>query len=221
MCGAVVLLQTDRPGVGILLLEIQDIFDISAPETVNGLVVVTHHAEILPPPCQERGQQILHMVGVLVLVHQHIAEFVLIVGQHLRLLPQKRHRMVDDVVEVKRVGRPELLCVPGVDLGDAGHLPVHLVVVLGRKLLRALIFVLGAADDSEDALGLKGLFVQVQFLQNVLNDPLGIIGVVDGKILVEADAVDIPPQDTDASGVEGGGPDVVGHRPQPGRQAVL
>ena len=124
--------------------------------------------------------------------------------------------MVDDVVKVQRVGRPELFGVGGVDLCDAAHLPVVLVGVLGGKLLRALVLVLGVADDGEDAAGLEGLLVQVQLLEDVPDDPLGVVGVIDRKVLVEADAVDVPPEDTHAGRVERGGPDVP---PPPGQPA--
>ena len=38
---------------------------------------------------------------------------------------------------------------------------------------------------------------------------LGIIRIVDGKVLVKADAVDVPAQDAHAGGVEGRGEDLV------------
>ena len=89
------------------------------------------------------------------------------------------------------------------------------------KVLRALVLVLCVTDNSQDALGLEGLFVQVLLLHDVLDDPFGVIGIINGEVLVEADAVNVPPQDTDAGRVEGGGPDVVGHGPQTSRQTVL
>ena len=64
----------------------QDILNISPPELVNGLVVIAHHTEVFPPPGQKAGQQILEMVGILILIHQHIAELILVIGQHFRLL---------------------------------------------------------------------------------------------------------------------------------------
>ena len=161
------------------------------------------------------------MVGVLILVHQYIAEFLLVVFPHFSLLLQKGDSVVDDIVKIKGISRPELLRVLGVDLGNAGHLPVHLIIVLCRKLFGTLVLILGAADNAEDTLGLEGLFIQIQLFQNVLDDPLGVIGVVDGKILVKADAVNVPPQDADTGGVEGRGPDIVGHGSQTGRQAFL
>ena len=64
---AVILLQADEAGIGELLLKIQDIFDRRAAEAVNALVIVADHANILPPPRQKRGQEILQVVRILVL----------------------------------------------------------------------------------------------------------------------------------------------------------
>ena len=219
--GAVVLLQADGPGLGVLLLEVQDVLDVGPPEPVDGLVVVTHHAEVLVPPRQEAGQQILQVVGVLIFVHQHVAELVLVVVQHLRLPLEQRHRVVDDVVKVQCVGGAELLLIGFVDFGVVLHPPV-----VGRlrplgEVLDGLVLVLGVADGRQDAPGRIRLFVQVLLLQHVLDDPLGVVGVVDGEVLVKAQPVDVPPQDPHAGGVEGGGPDVVGVRPQPGGQPVF
>ena len=52
----VVLLQTDDPGPGVLLLKRQDILNGSAAETVDTLVIVTHHADIAPLPGQQCRQ---------------------------------------------------------------------------------------------------------------------------------------------------------------------
>ena len=219
--GAVVLLQPDEPGLGILLLKAQDVLNVGPPEAVDALVVVAHHAEVLPPPGEKGREQILQMVGVLVLVHQHVAELPLVVLQHLRAGAQQRHRVEDEVVEVQGVGRPELGLIPGVDLGDAGVLPVPLPVLAPGEVLRRLIAVLGPADDAQHLPGSKGLLVQVQLPDAVPHHPLGVVRIVDGEVLLEAQVLDVPPQDPHTGGVEGGGPDLVGGGPQPGRQPLL
>ena len=113
------------------------------------------------------------------------------------------------------------MLIGGVDLGDPGIFPIVCGFRLFPEYLRPLILVLGVADGGQDAPGREGLLLQVQLLQNVLDDPLGVVGVVDGEVLVESQPVDVPPQDAHTGGVEGGGPDVVGLRPQPGGQPVL
>ena len=218
---AVVLLQPDEPGPGILLLKAQDVLNVGPPEAVDALVVVAHHAEVLPPPGQQRRQEVLQVIGILVLVHQHVAELPLVVFQHLRAAAQQRHRVEDKVVEVQGVGGAELGLIPGVDLGDAGELPVLLRVLIPGELLRRFAAVLGPADDAQYLPGSEGLLIQVQLPDAVPDHPLGIVRIVNGEVLLKAQMLDVPPQDANAGGVESGGPDLVGGRPQPGSQALL
>ena len=122
--GAVVLLQQDRDGVGEVLLELDDVADAGAAEGVDGLVGIAHHAQLARRHARRRGrhqladQLVLGVVGVLVLVDEHVAEPAPVVlgdgGQPL----QQRHRLHDQVVEVERVGRAQAGLVDGVDLGD-------------------------------------------------------------------------------------------------------
>ena len=219
--GAVVLFQPNDPGVLVLLFKIQDILNVGPPETVDGLVIVTHHAEVPVSPGQQAGEEILQVVGVLILVHQHIPELFLVVVQHLRLRLQQRDGVVNDVVKVQGIGGAELLLIGGVDLGDPGIFPIVCGLRLFAEYLRPLVAVLGGADGGEDAADGEGLFVQILLLQNILDDPLGVIGIVDGEVLVKANAVNVPPQDADAGGVERGGPHIVGGGAKTGRQPLL
>ena len=49
---AVVLLQTDGPGPGVLLFKAEDVLDVGPPEAIDTLVVVAYHADVLPSPGQ-------------------------------------------------------------------------------------------------------------------------------------------------------------------------
>ncbi len=103
--GAVVLLQANHCGVLIMLLKRQNILNGGAAEAVNGLVIITDHANVLKLVRQQRGEHILGVVGVLVLVHHHIAELVLVQLQHIVILSQQLHGVVDHIVKVHSVRR--------------------------------------------------------------------------------------------------------------------
>ena len=113
------------------------------------------------------------------------------------------------------------MLISGVDLGNAGIFPIVCCLRPLPEHLRSLVAVLGGADGGEDAADGEGLFVQILLLQNILDDPLGVIGIVDGEVLVKANAVNVPPQDADAGGVERGGPHIVGGGAKTGRQPLL
>ena len=87
--GTVVLLQANRAHTPILLFKTQDVLNIGAPEPIDALVIIAHHADVAIASRQQTGQQVLQMVGVLILVHQHIAELPLIVLPHLRTALQQ------------------------------------------------------------------------------------------------------------------------------------
>ena len=88
-----------------MLLKGQNILNGGATEAVNGLVVITDHANVLKLVRQQRGEHILGVVGVLVLVHHHIAELVLVQLQHIVILSQQLHGVVDHIVKVHSVRR--------------------------------------------------------------------------------------------------------------------
>ena len=69
---AVVLLQTNHPGAGVVLLKVQNVLNRRAAEAIDALVVVADDAEVLVQTRQQPRQLELRAVGVLVLVHQHI-----------------------------------------------------------------------------------------------------------------------------------------------------
>ena len=132
--GAVVLLEEDGPGVRVVDLELEDVADGGAAERVDRLVGVTDHRELAARELHVRGvvddparrpdqlahQHVLRVVGVLVLVDQHVPEPAPVVlgdgGEPL----QQVHRGHDQVVEVERVRLLEPRLVPRVDLRQHG-----------------------------------------------------------------------------------------------------
>ena len=90
--GAIVLLEQDGRGVGEVLLEVEDVADVGPTEGIDRLVGVAHHHQLgrldplgAPRPSavetvlgvvgtQLVDQGVLRVVGVLVLVDEHMAE---------------------------------------------------------------------------------------------------------------------------------------------------
>src|ERR1035437_216553 len=71
---AVVLLQTNGLGVGIVVFEVQDILDVGAAPAIDRLVFVAHHADIAMLFGQQAHQVVLRAVGVLIFVDHDVAE---------------------------------------------------------------------------------------------------------------------------------------------------
>jgi hypothetical protein len=79
--GAVILLELDDGGVGVIFLEVEDVLEVGAAPAVNGLPVVAHHADVLGGRGQEFGDLVLGMVGVLVFVDHDVLELLLVFGE--------------------------------------------------------------------------------------------------------------------------------------------
>ena len=151
--GAVVLLQTDGAAALVLLLEGEDVLDGGPPEAVDGLVVVAHHAEVLIPPRQGGGQQILQVIGILILVDQDIAEFFLIVRPHLVKALQQPDRVEDDVIKIQGIGVPEPALIFHIDLGNLGQPEIPRLLALGQIVGSQLHGVLGPGDIPQNGAG--------------------------------------------------------------------
>ena len=85
------------------MLEIQDIRNICPAEFVDGLVVITDHAEISVLGGQKAHKHKLSGVGVLVLVHHDVAQPVLIALQHIRIVLEKLHSQADEIVKIHSI----------------------------------------------------------------------------------------------------------------------
>ena len=132
--GTVVLLQQNRVGVRVVLLEVRNITDIRATEGVDGLVGVTHHGQLgrghgvrvgaTVSRCLRVGadqfthQLVLGVVGVLVLVHEDVAELAAVVVRDFGELLEQEDGAANQVVKVEGVGGAQTLRVDGVDLRD-------------------------------------------------------------------------------------------------------
>ena len=221
LSGAVVLLQANGAAAGILFFKGEDVLNGGSPEAVDGLVIIAHHAEVLIAPRQGGGQQILQIIGILVLVNENVAEFPPVIGAHLFKLLKQPHRVQDDIVKVQGVGLPQPVLVAGIHLGDFIQAVVSCLFALGGVVLCQQHLILGPGDVAQDRPGRELFVVQLQFLKAVLDDPQRVVGVVDGKGGGKAQPLNIPAQDAHAGRVEGGGPDVLRLGAQHGGQAVL
>ena len=204
---AVVLLQPDDGGIAELLLEGEDIFDGGTAEFINALVVIAHDAQITVAAGQKADQKILGVVGVLIFIHHDVAVAALVFLQHLRVFTEQPDGKQDDIIEIQGVGGLEHLLIAAVDLG--GDLQGE--VIPGRIChpLGGQHFILGSADIGKQRLGRKVFIADVKLRHGILDDPDGIIGIVDGEVTAVTQHLYFRPQDAGAGRMEGGGMDVL------------
>ena len=122
--------------------------------------------------------------------------------------------MQDDVVEVQGAGLPQAALILAVDPGDLDQAEIPRLLLLGQVVRGQQHGVLGPGDVTQHRPGRELLVVGVQVLHALLDDPQGIVRVVNGEAGGKAQLLDVPPQDAHTGGVEGSRPDVVGCRAQ-------
>ncbi len=214
--GAVVLFQKDRLGMRVVALELLDIPDRRTTEGVDRLVRVTDHAQFAgtrPLPHERGNQHVLGVVGVLVLVDEHMAEPAAVMVCHRRVGLQHPDDLADEIVEVHGVRFTQPRLVVAVDQGDLLAVPVAVLLRLLQHLGRPLQFVLPVGDDAEHRARSELLEVAVVVLEHHGDQTLLVIRVIDGEIGVQPlDELSIRPKDTDTQGVEGGQPHPLGDR---------
>ena len=200
-------------GAGEAPLKAQDVFDVGAPEFVNGLIVVAHHAEI-PVSGGHHPQKLeLHRVGVLILVHHDIVETLLIPCQHLGKFPEELHGPKQKVVEIQSVVFLQLFFVFLIEPGDVPFPEVRRLPGIKFCVLH-LIFRSG--DLRQHSPLPVHLGVQIQGLDHLLHEGPLIVPVVNGKIPLISETVDVPAQDPHAHGMEGGDKNVLAAASQHG-----
>ena len=194
--GTVVLFQQNRVGVRVVLLEVRDIANIRAAEGVDGLVGVTHHGQLggghgvrvraAVSRCLRVGanqfthQLVLGVVGVLVLVHEDVAELAAVVVRDFGELLQQEDGAANQVVKVEGVGGAQTLRVDGVDLRD-GLLVRVIARHAGCVRFGADQLVLQRGDAVAHGLGGELLGVQVELFNDEAQQALRVSRIVDGE----------------------------------------
>jgi hypothetical protein len=197
---AVVLLQPQDPGSREVPLEVQDVLDVRAAPGIDRLVLVPHDGDVPLRAHQVADQLVLRAVGVLVFVHEHVAEAPP-VGLPHGLVGQQVHRPQQQVVEVHRLGLAQRGLValghPGQDL-RAHRVPVEVLQVPAR--------VLAGRDPGEEPPRGMELLREVEGLERVPHDRELVVFVVDDEVRGEAGGGRLPAQEPHAEAVERGDP---------------
>ena len=227
LCGTVVLFQQDRVGVRVVLLEVRNIADIRAAEGVDGLVGVTDHSQLggghgvrvgaAVSRCLRVGadqfthQLVLGVVGVLVLVHEDVAELAAVVVRDFGELLEQEDGAANQVVKVEGVGGAQTLRVDGVDLRD-GLLVRVIARHAGCVRFGADQLVLQRGDTVAHGFGGELLGVQVELFNDEAQQALRVGRIVDGEGGLQTQGGGLTAQHAHAEAVESRNPHVLGAR---------
>ena len=118
---AVVLLQLIKSGIGVVILKIQNIADVGSPKGIDALGVVADYANILKAAGKCLDNEVLGVVGVLVLVDQQVAKPFLVFCQGLWKAGKKFVGLEQQVVKIHGARPKAALHVLAVDFAQLGH----------------------------------------------------------------------------------------------------
>ena len=206
--GPVVLLQFDHKGVRINFFKIQNIADICAAESVDGLVVIADDAQISVFAGQQAHQFELRVVGILVLVHHDIAEPVLVRSQDLIVGVEQFHGLHQKIVEIQRIVLFQPLLVFLVGVRDA-HIAKAQAFIFLPVQQRSHQLILGGGNLAENLALPKVLGVNLQVFAHLLHQGFLVVRIVDGEGGLVAQIFDMAAQDPHTHGVESGDPDAL------------
>ena len=215
---AVVPLQLDDAGVGVVLLEFEDVPDVGAAEAVDRLVRVPDAADVAVHRRERADQAVLGVVRVLVLVHEQVPAAARVAGADLGVLLEQGERLEDQVVEVETARLPEALLVLLVAHRDHARVGQDR---LGRELLRRQRAVLRVADLRQDRARRELALVDLEVLHRAAQDRELVGGVEDLEPRREPRPRPLAAQDPEAEGVEGPQPRAGGVGAEQGRDALL
>jgi hypothetical protein len=160
------------------VLEVHDVAQIRAAPFVDRLVGIADDAKVAVHAGQERDEQVLRAVRVLVLVDHHVLELAAVALPHGRALVEELDGLEQQIVEVERVGFLELRDVSPEELAD---LPILGVPATGERV-GPLHPVLGVADARQHSPWLIRLIVEPQLFDRLFDDGLLIGRVVDDEV---------------------------------------
>ena len=217
----VVLLQQHGLGIGIVALELLDVANRRATEGIDGLIGVADHAQlgrwhaVAAVTDEFADQDVLRVIGVLVLVDEDVAESAAVVLGHVGEELEQRHGRSDEVIEVEGIGAAQASLVLGVGLRQ------HAILGRLRAAREGLLvdeLVLQVRDPCREAARRVALGIEIEVLDHHGHEPLRVGGVVDREVRGDAEPGGLPAEDAHARRVEGhhphgagGGPDQRGN----------
>ena len=176
--GTVILLQQDHFCVRIVLLEVEDVLHISPAPTVDALIRIADDADVFEFVGQQLHQLVLGVVGILILVHVDVMEFILVVGQRFWVFLEQLDRQHDQVIKIHRLAVFERFLVILVALED------DIVDVSASQIaefLRCLQLIFCLTDPPQNHAVIVFFGIQILFADDAFHQCFGFALIADGE----------------------------------------
>ena len=191
----VILLQPHHMRAGKILFEPQDVAHLGPAPAIDRLVVIPHAADVPMRLRQQPQPQILADVGILILVHQNVAEPPLILRQHIRVGLKDHHAMQQQIAKIAGIQRAQPFLILRIQLRPAVVVAPRLA---GWHLLRRQRAVLPAIDHPRQHPRGPAFLIDIRGQDQLLQQPHLIIRVQNGEVRFQPHQLRMPPQDLHA-----------------------
>ncbi len=189
---------------GKILLEAENIVHFRAAPAIDRLVVIAHAAHIARAARQKAQPQILGDVGVLILVHQQIAELAVKIRQHIVMVLEDGDVVQQKIAEIAGVQHAQAVLI---ELVEFPRLAVcEAPLVLFGDAFGRLGAVLPAVDEAGEMARRPALGINALGLKDLLQKPQLVVGVQNGEGGFQPHQLGMAAQDLGGDGVEGAQP---------------
>ena len=120
------------------------------------------------------------MVGILVLIHHDVIKLILILLPYFGHLLQQAQCQEQQIIKIHRIIGSQLALVGLVNLS---YLFFVKISCLGGKFLYPQQFILSIANAADNPCRLVTFFVQIHFLENLLEQIFRVSGIINSKII--------------------------------------
>ncbi len=203
---AIVLFEFEELGTLQLLLKVQDVVDVGTTETIDTLRVIAHGTHTLLLLAELHHDRHLHVVGILVLIHQDIVETLGILAAYLLILLEKLEGQRQQVIKIHGIGLLASLLVSHKYLAYLWHLGTLVLLIDGLVAGIALgthKIVLSHRNLGVNSSRLIILIAQSHLLDDSLDQRTRVGLIINGKIVVEADVFSLSTEDAGKDAMKG------------------
>ena len=168
---SVVLFQFKKLGSRQLLLIIQYIIDVGTTEAIDALRIITHGTDTHFFLTELHHDRHLHMVGILILIHQDIIEPAGILLSDFLVISEKLESKHQEIIKVHRIRLTATLHVCHINLSDGRHLGTLVLLQDGRVAIvgfGSYQVVLRHRNPGMNSSRLIGLVIQSHLLDDCL-----------------------------------------------------
>ena len=204
----VILLQFDYFRIGKYMFKIQNILNICSAELVDGLIIITYHAQIVIFAGQNADQLKLYCIGILILIYHNVAEPFLIVFQYIRTALKQFHCLHQQIIKIQCIVLLQFLLVFQISI--CHFLLTKISLCLKFEFIWGNIFVFRAGNDTQYRTLFVKFRIQFQPSADVFHDGLLIFCIINRKIRVISQPVNMSPQNADACRMECAHPHALG-----------